>query len=111
VDAVDGRASDGERAGAIRLVEEAGEPVLRLVGDIDGSVVSAYQLRATDGGAPVATRVVDASAVTYLDCRALRFLAQQAGADDHRPVLLLRPTRVVRRLVDLTGSAARFAIA
>ena len=56
--------------------------------------------------------VIDASAVTFLDCRGLRFLLRatddpaRAGA---RPVLR-RPARVVRRLVDLAGADGRFTV-
>lgn len=98
-------------AGSIALVEEDGVPVLRLRGDIDTLTVSAYD-RAVAPGSRQAPAVIDASAVTFLDGRGLRFLVRQASAarvGGGRPVLR-RPPRVVRRVIDVVGAADLFVV-
>jgi anti-anti-sigma factor len=94
--------------GAISLVDEEGVPVLRLCGEIDSTVVEAYE-DATPGQAAV----VDASRVTFLDCRGLGLLVrrtQDARRAGQQPVLR-RPARIVRRVVDIAGAGGLFAIA
>jgi anti-anti-sigma factor len=97
--------------GAIAVVEEDGVRVLRLSGEIDSQVVAAY-----DGPAapvlPAGAAVIDASAVTFLDCRGLGFLVRQTGAARRaggRPVLR-RPTRIVQRVIEMTGAGGCFTI-
>ena len=95
--------------GAIAVVEEDGVRVLRLTGEIDSQVVAAY-----DGPAVLSAgaAVIDASAVTFLDCRGLGFLVRQTGAARRaggRPVLR-RPTRIVRRVIDIAGAGSCFTI-
>jgi len=98
--------------GSIDLVVEEGRPVLRLTGEIDSSVVDAYEFEAAMGAVDHSPAVVDASAVPFLDGRGLQFLtrvpgdARSTGGD---PVLR-RPARAVRRIVDLTGAAGLFTI-
>jgi anti-anti-sigma factor len=97
-------------AGAIAVVDEDGVLVIRLCGEIDETVVAAYD-RGDLPARPAA--VIDASAVTFLDGRGLRFLlrsAEPTGSGGVRPVLR-RPARVVRRLIDLAGVRAAFTIA
>jgi anti-anti-sigma factor len=103
--------TEDELPGRIAVVDEGGQPVIRLSGEIDSLVVAAYE----DGAPGESTRppaVIDASEVTFLDGRGLRFLvrttrsARGAGA---APVLR-RPARVVRRVVDLAGAAGTFTI-
>jgi anti-anti-sigma factor len=103
--------TEDELPGRIAVVDEGGRPVIRLSGEIDSLVVAAYERDlARTGARPPA--VIDASEVTFLDGRGLRFLVRStrmtraAGA---RPVLR-RPARVVRRVVDLTGAAGLFTI-
>jgi anti-anti-sigma factor len=97
--------------GRIAVVDEGGRPVIRLSGEIDTLVVEAYE-RHLPGACGRPPAVIDASEVTFLDGRGLRFLvrttraARRAGA---HPVLR-SPARVVRRVVDLTGSAGTFTI-
>jgi anti-anti-sigma factor len=94
-----------ELPGAIAVVDENGVPVIRLTGEIDAQVVAAWD------DAPSAA-VIDASGVTFLDCRGLGFLIRQARAArgaGAQPVLR-RPTRIVRRVIDLAGAGACFTI-
>ena len=93
--------------GAISLVDEEGVPVLRLCGEIDSTVVEAY-----DDAAAGQAAVVDASRVTFLDCRGLGLLVrrtQDARRAGQRPVLR-RPARIVRRVVDIAGAGSLFTI-
>jgi anti-anti-sigma factor len=105
--------ADAAPLGSIAVVDEGGQPVIRLSGEIDTVVVAAY---ADDPSPPVhrsrPPSVIDASAVTFLDGRGLRFLVQAARlarSSGDQPVLR-RPARVVRRLVDLTGAGPLFTI-
>jgi anti-anti-sigma factor len=96
--------------GAICLVDEDGVPVLRLCGEIDSVVVEAYE-NATAGTARQAA-VVDASRVTFLDCRGLGLLVrrtQDARRAGQRPVLR-HPARIVRRVIDIAGVGGLFTI-
>lgn len=94
--------------GAICVVDEEGGRVLRLIGEIDSAVVAAYE-------AVTALRqatVIDASRVTFLDCRGLGFLVRRARAARSaggRPVLR-RPTRIVRRVIDAAEVGDLFTI-
>jgi anti-anti-sigma factor len=112
----DVQVSDGQEqhpsraaAGTIAVVEENGVPVIRLSGEIDETVVAAYVDVERPG--PQAA-VIDASGVTFLDGRGLRFLlcsTEVTRSGGVRPVLR-RPARVVRRLVDLAGVRGCFSI-
>jgi anti-anti-sigma factor len=92
--------------GRIAIVEEAGIPVARLSGDIDAVVVAAY-----DRGDPFPA-VIDASDVTFLDCRGLGFLIRQTGAARRagRRPQLRRPPRIVRRVLDLAEARDMFTV-
>lgn len=97
-------------AGCIALVDEDGVSVLCLHGEIDSMTVAAYDRTTTPTGAHPS--VIDASDVTFLDARGLRLLVREARAGvprDRRPVLR-RPTRVVRRVIDVTGTEELFTI-
>jgi anti-anti-sigma factor len=95
-------------SGGIAVVEERGVPVARLSGEIDGTVVAACD---RCPAAPFPS-VIDASAVTFLDCRGLRFLidSTRAARRAGRTPELRRPTRVVRRVLDLTGARDLFLV-
>jgi anti-anti-sigma factor len=96
-------------AGVIDLVEQDGVQVLRLRGEVDGLVVAAWQ--ATAPGTPRAAVAVDASAATFLDCRGLRLLVQETAEARRSGRLpeLRRPSRMVRRMVEIAGAAPMFA--
>jgi anti-anti-sigma factor len=102
-----------ELPGEITIVDEGGVPVARLRGDIDSLVVAAYD-RPTGEGSRRGSfpTVIDASAVTFLDCRGLGFLIRQTGADrrDGRRPLLRRPARIVRRVIDLAEARDLFTV-
>jgi anti-anti-sigma factor len=97
-------------AGSIDVAEEGGVAVLRLHGEIDEAAVAAYD-RAHPGDGTVPA-VIDASAVTFLDCRGLRFLVRESAAARRagRAPALRRPPRVVRRVLGATGAEGLFTI-
>jgi anti-anti-sigma factor len=102
-----------EHPGVIAIVDEGGERIIRLSGEIDSAAVAAYEKSPTalpDRFRPAS--IVDASAVTFLDGRGLRFLVRRTRASRCAgvPPVLRRPTRVVRRVVDLAGAAELFTI-
>ena len=96
-------------AGEIDLVQQDGVPVLRLRGEVDSLVVAAWQAAAPP--TPRAAVAVDASAATFLDCRALRFLLQETAATRRSGRLpeLRHPSAMVRRMVEIAGAGAMFA--
>jgi anti-anti-sigma factor len=95
--------------GGIDLVEQDDGPVLRLRGEVDSLVVAAWQAEArSELRAAVA---VDVSAATFLDCRGLRMLLRETDETRRAGRLpeLRRPSRMVRRMVELSGAAPLFA--
>jgi len=101
----------GTRAltGGIDLVEQDGGPVLRLRGEVDSLVVAAWQATAPADLRPAVA--VDVSAATFLDCRALRLVVRETEHTRRSGRLpeLRRPSRIVRRMVELAGAAPLFA--
>jgi len=94
--------------GVIALVDEAEGPVLRLSGEVDTLVVDAWQAATwADHRAAVA---VDASAATFLDGRALRLLLRETEQTRRtgRVPELRGPSRTLRRLLEITGTAPLF---
>ena len=91
--------------GRIDLVDEDGVAVLRLHGEVDTLVVDAWD------DARTAADAVDLSDATFLDCRGLRLIlrttddARRAG----RVPELRRPSRTVRRMLEVAGAAPLFA--
>jgi anti-anti-sigma factor len=105
-----GTAVDERPGGTIAVEDEGGVAVLRLCGEIDQVAVAAYDR--THAPAGTAPAVIDASAVTFLDCRGLRFLVREGAAARRagRAPALRRPPRVVRRVLDATGADGLFTI-
>jgi anti-anti-sigma factor len=105
-----GTPADDLPAGRIDVEEEGGVAVLRLRGEIDEEAVAAFDRAHADGG--TAPAVIDASAVTFLDCRGLRFLVRESAAARRagRAPALRRPPRVVRRVLGATGADGLFTI-
>jgi anti-anti-sigma factor len=94
--------------GGIDLVEEDGVAVLRLHGEVDSTVVEAWTAAAAPGAGTA--EAVDLSGATFLDCRGLRLVigqterARRAG----RVPELRRPSRIVRRMLDVAGAGPLF---
>ncbi|MGY5882540.1 STAS domain-containing protein [Modestobacter lacusdianchii] len=97
-----------QQPGGIDLVEEDGVVVLTLRGEVDDSVVDAW-----DAGGPRTREAgaVDLSAATFLDGRALRLLVRETDQARRAGRLpeLRRPSRTVRRMLEVAGAATLFA--
>jgi anti-anti-sigma factor len=95
--------------GTIDVEDEGGVAVLRLRGEIDQVTVEAYDRTHLAAGAAT---VIDASGVTFMDCRGLRFLLRQSAAARRagRAAALRQPPRVVRRVLCATGADSLFTI-
>ena len=100
--------------GTIAILQQNGERVLVLSGEIDVNTVQAFEARTGSAGpAPSPTTSVaaaDVTAVTFIDCYGLGFLVrctQAARASGRRP-LLRGPTPPVQRVLQLTGLTALF---
>ncbi|MET9730371.1 STAS domain-containing protein [Streptomyces sp. NPDC006458] len=89
----------------VRLVRITGEL------DADGADIAAHALGAPRNDATLAT-VVDLSPVTFADSAFLHMLlsAQQRHEEAGLLLVLAALTPPVRRLLDLTGTARRFAV-
>jgi len=104
-----GRSGASEPLGDIDLVDGEACPVLRLRGEVDTAVVALWDAtRRSHGREPVA---VDLSATTFLDRRGLRLVVRETEAARRSGRLpeLRRPSRSVRRLVDLAGATPLFS--
>jgi anti-anti-sigma factor len=93
--------------------DAGGRTVLTVAGEVDIHV--ADQLR--DAGLAAATAgpgdiAVDVSRVTFIDSSGLAALVAINNALDPpgRRLALLRPSRAVRRILELTGLTAAFAV-
>jgi anti-anti-sigma factor len=83
------------------LRNEPPAPPLRLEGEID-LAVEAEVRAALDQALAAGTRIVDASGVTFIDSTGLELLLSAAAKLNGRgPLVLLRPSPAVRRVLDL----------
>ncbi|MGY2065346.1 STAS domain-containing protein [Blastococcus sp. SYSU DS0619] len=99
---------DVPAAGWIRTASTDGGLLLVLVGEVDAAVVVAFEAAATREAGPVVA--VDASAVTFIDAAAVGLVLRWTAefrATGRRPELH-RPSRVVQRILRLTGLEAAF---
>jgi anti-anti-sigma factor len=102
--------STGEQlSGGIDLVDEGGVAVLRLHGEIDSSVVDAWDADRSLGAR--SAQAVDLTDATFLDARGLRLLIRQTdqARRDGRVPELRRPSRIVRRMLEVAGATTLFA--
>jgi anti-sigma B factor antagonist len=100
-------------SGRITLESDGSTQVLRLAGEVDADTVATHEKLLRHLGAAV-IKVVDLSAVTYLDSSGVAFLIRQtqpAREQGHLPALHgLRDSRA-RRLLQLTGATRLFEYA
>ena len=93
-------------------VDLAGEPVsiLRVCGEVDLATAPDLRARLADATAdPSVVLVVDLSGVTFLSCSGLLPLKEAQSHLGPR-LWMRRPSRPVRRLLDLTGLRATFSL-
>ena len=98
----------GQLPGEIDLVVEDGGAVLRLRGEVDSTVVDAWDADRSHGSGATA---VDLSAATFLDGRALGLLLRETEHSRRtgRVPELRGSSRIVRRMLEVTGIAPLFA--
>lgn len=95
--------------GSISVQTEPGGPVLCLAGEVDGTVVAAFQ---RDFEAPISVTAIDAGAVTFIGSSGVALLlrfAQAAAAADGEPLLLRRSARCLDRVLTMMGLDGQFA--
>ncbi len=102
-------------SGSIAILQQDGERVLVLSGEIDVDAVQAFEAGTGPAGqAPSPTTsvaVADVTAVTFIDCYGLGFLVRctQSARDSGRLPILRGPTPPVERVLRLTGHTALFS--
>jgi len=96
-------------SGQVTVRRTATTTVLSLTGEIDAAVVSDFE---TEHGTPEPVDAIDADGVTFLSVHAAELIAQWArvSAAAGREGALRRPSRQVRRLLELTGLDGELAI-
>jgi anti-anti-sigma factor len=100
------------RLGSFHRHDRPGRPVLVVDGDIDDRLVVAF----SDA---IVTTILDASGSVLLDMRGVTYFGStgvaalitgQALAHDHGIELAIEPSRIVRRVLEVTGLADFFAL-
>jgi anti-anti-sigma factor len=96
--------------GRVTLESHEDAHVLRLAGDIDADTVAVYEQELRQFGATV-IKVVDLTAVTFLDSSGVAFLirqTQRARERGHLPALRGLCASRARRILQLTGATRLF---
>jgi len=89
-------------SGRVTVRRTASGTHLRLAGEVDAAVLADFQ---AGQGTPEPVDVIDASGVTFLSAQAAELIAVWArvSTDAGRAGVLRRPSRQVRRVLELTG--------
>ena len=89
-------------SGRVTVRRSASSTDLQLAGEVDAAVVAEFH---AEQGTPEPVDVIDASAVTFLCVQAAELIAVWArvSAGAGRAAVLRRPSRHVRRVLELTG--------
>jgi anti-anti-sigma factor len=92
----------------LRFVVERGDgrATVRLAGEVDCASAAIAHLALERAGSDAIEIVLDVSRVSFLDASGLRFLlsAQQRARAGNRRLVIRRPSRTVRRMLELTGA-------
>jgi anti-sigma B factor antagonist len=100
------------RLGSFRRHDRPGLPVLVVDGDIDDRLVGAF-------ADAIVMAILDAPGSVILDMRGVTFLGStgiaalitgEALAHDHDVDLVVEPSAIVRRVLEITGLADFFAL-
>lgn len=106
------RAWSAAPPGAIAILEQDGERVMVLSGEIDVVAVQAFEARMGFAGQAPSTSVAvaDVTAVTFIDCCGLGFLVRctQSARDSGQRPVLRGTTAPVERVLRLTGLTSLF---
>lgn len=78
---------------------------VRLIGELDRASAAIAHLALDRAGSEATETVLDLSEVVFLDAAGLRFLinAQRRARSAHRRLIVCRPSRAVRRMLELSG--------
>src|SRR5947209_12476767 len=102
------------RHNRLRFALEHGEErtTLLLAGELDCASAATAHLALERAGHDAIEIVLDLSRVIFLDAAGLRFLisAQRRARAAHRRLIVRRPSRSVRRMIDLTGASPLLSI-
>lgn len=84
-----------------------GRVTVRLAGELDCASAGIAHLALERAGSDAVEIVLDLSRVVFLDASGLRFLlsAQQRARAAHRRLVICRPSRTVRCMLELTGAS------
>jgi anti-anti-sigma factor len=100
------------------LVHVTAEPledaiIVRVTGEIDLSTVDVLRRELDAVHADAATVLLDLSAVTFMDSTGLHLLleASHSSAVSDWGFFVVRPSRAVRRLIELSGTADLIMVA
>jgi len=106
-----GLADDGFRTGAVEAAgDEAGVPVVRLIGEIDISNAEPIGDALADIVGPEARQVVvDLGALDFMDSAGIAMLLRSAARVD--ALEIRNPSDVIRRIIECTGLSGVFRIA
>lgn len=98
----------------LRFVVEhdADRAIVRLAGELDCASAAVAHLALERAGPDLAEVTLDLSRVVFLDAAGVRFLlsAQRRARAADRCVVIRRPSRSVRRMLELTGVASMLAV-
>jgi anti-anti-sigma factor len=102
------------RHNQLRFALEHGDErtTLLLAGELDCASAAVAHLALERAGQDAIEIVLDLSRVVFLDAAGLRFLisAQRRARAAHRRLIVRRPSRSVRRMIDLTGASPLLSI-
>ena len=89
-----------------RSLDAAGRPVIKLVGELDISNVTTVEAQVDSVVSSSARVSFDLSALTFMDSSGIAMLLRVA----EDPVVLLRPSDTIKRIIGATGLTEVFEI-
>jgi anti-sigma B factor antagonist len=99
---------------AFRVVVESLEDacLLRVGGDIDASSAGDLRMHLRSAHRGANTTLLDLANVSFIDSAGLRVLLDEsaAAAETGHVIFIVRPSAVVRRLIDITDSSGGLAV-
>lgn len=99
---------------AFRVVVEPLEDacLLRVGGEIDASSAGDLRMHLRSAYREANTTLVDLANVSFIDSAGLRVLLDEseAATEMGHVIFIVRPSAVVRRLIDVTDSSSRLAV-
>jgi anti-anti-sigma factor len=99
---------------AFRVVVESLEEacLLRVGGEIDASSAGDLRMHLRRASRGASTTLVDLANVSFIDSAGLQVLLDEseAATETGRVIFIVRPSAVVRRLVDITDSSGALAV-